>query len=111
MTMSHALRETRATIREADPKLSPDDETFKIAVVLLGAATGKCEHSVQSIVRFARVDADLAQRICDRAARSGLWRGGKTYANWTDAETGDIEFWLNVMEIQGIVARVSEPDR
>ncbi len=97
MTLKQIIRE----VSRLDPKLSPDDSAFHSAVLLLAAL-----QQGQEPLKLAQFTGYSLPWIDERVARlqaAGIWKSGKTYADWFTE--GSLDFWMDVAVAEGIMER------
>lgn len=91
-------------VRESDPEVEVDSDDFMAAVVLLTAALRTGAHPFR-IQRFTGFSRELIDGFGENLRRCGVWKGFKTYADWTDEESGGIAFWCDVNVALGLLSR------
>ena len=94
-------------IKNMDSSLSENDESFKIAFVLLLAAN----YGLKDLPRIKRVSGYdtlfLAKTVTDMR-NTGLWKNGKlVHSGWLDKKSGGMAFWLDVAVVRGWLERKS----
>lgn len=90
------------TIRELDANLSPKEEGFKVACLLL---KGMETQNVHILSKFFNYPLPWVEKIAKRLKQNGVWKQGRTYANWHDEENGGIGFWADVNVGLGFLKR------
>jgi len=85
----------RRTIRKMDPTLSPNDDAYKVAAILLsGLHVGP---NIQEIARFTALPRLFVAKVGRCLRANGIWCGVKIAGSeWFDKETGGCAFWLDV---------------
>lgn len=97
-------QEYRDILQKLDPKLSPTDDGYAAAVVLLAAA--KKGTLARDIAREAKYPYQLVCRFVRNYRAGGVFHQGKVRAeDWHDEETGGVGFWLDVCVGQGLVKK------
>jgi len=91
-------------LKRLDPRLSPEDESFKAAAVLLaGLEIGL---NISKLSKALGYDRSLVCKFAYNLRKSRVWRGRKTYANWNDEESGGVAFWMDVCVAQGLMEKI-----
>jgi hypothetical protein len=99
------IKRLRNIVHEMDPSLSEDDESFKVAMVLLASGHHDGGPNGQRLAKFTGFPLPLVSVWGRRFRENGIWDGSKVVANWDDPEVGSIEFWMDVACGQGLVER------
>jgi hypothetical protein len=91
-------------VKKLDPKLSPKDEAFKWACVLVAAANvGTDPRKLATELGWPLEEARERAAQCRKV---GLFKRGKvSHSGWFDEESGGIAFWMDVMTARGLVER------
>lgn len=97
----------RNQIREAvialDPKLSVDDEAFRVAEILLsGVQVGT---DSKKIAKFLDIPISKVSKCEDNLRENKIWVGNKTHCDWFNKDSGGISFWMDVSCAMGLVKR------
>jgi len=99
------LRQIIQEVARLDPNLRPDESTFHSAVLLLAAL-----QQGQDTMKLAQFTGYSLAWIEERAARlraAGIWKRGKTHAEWADDEDGAVSFWMDVCVAEGLLKRAA----
>jgi len=99
------LNEVKEAVREMDPILKDDSETFRAAVFLLSTlSVGVRMHKLAKFTGYYWKDV---RRWNKNARDNGVFRYGKIFhSGWDEEETGFIGFWLDVLVLQGEIQMV-----
>jgi len=104
--MTVTIDTIRREIIRLDPKLSPDDDSYKAAVILLasGVVVGP---NIKRLAKFTRYPRLKVAKFSKRLREQGVWRGAKVHGDWF-GENGGISFWLDVGVATGMFNVVQE---
>lgn len=103
LSSSDLLARIREGIKSSDPNVNEDDESYKAAAVLLAAINvGQNQSKIVKLLGYPRA---LVAKFAYNLKKSGVWKNGKTYAEWNDPENGGIAFWMDVCVAQGLMER------
>ena len=91
------------TVQESDPALTPDDDYFKTATLLLAIASLGVELS--RLAAFTKLPEGFIKPRIQRLTKNGIWKRGNLHVNWADEESGGIAFWMDVAVAEGLLAR------
>lgn len=90
-------------IKRLDPKLSPDDESYKAAAFLLASII--VGPTVKAVKQATGYREPVVQKFADSAIANGIWKGRRVIGEWDDKETGGLAFWCDVLTITGMFQR------
>jgi len=101
------LEEIKKEVRILDPELSEDSPDFRAAVYLLSAANlGPASGYLKTFTGFKYKEIYKWNK---NAKNNGLFKNNTLYhSGWIDDDTGGIGFWLDVLILQGLIARVND---
>lgn len=104
MTTNKATRNrVIATVRELDPDLDEQDDGFKAAMVLVaGLMVGPITSKVSELTKLPLA---FVEKCASNLEASGVWKDGKTHADWDDPEQGGWAFWMDVLVAEGMLER------
>lgn len=107
MSTKMTLPQIEKEVRQMDPNLSPDDEAFDIAVVLLAMLDVR-PWKPRALARFTgRSERRIAEWLRRLRASRVVYRN-RLHVDWWDPATGGIAFWMDVAIAQGYI-EVSPP--
>ena len=87
------LRQVKNAIRRLDDAITPDDEAYNVAMVMLSAlAVGA---NIRRIARFTGLTYRYVTEIGRRLRANGVWCRSMTCCDWFEEENGTIAFWLD----------------
>lgn len=91
----------RAIVKEMDPNLKEDDEGFKAAMVLVGAA--QVGTSAEKIAERTGLPRSLVRKYVKRARQQRIFQRDQIACDWFDEEHGGVAFWLDVCVLRGLM--------
>lgn len=94
------LSKIRTEIRRMDPNCHGED--FKAAVCLIAATVVGA--TSDKVANFTGYPSKLVRGFSARLHESGVWRDGKTNADWFGKD-GGIAFWCDVCVARGLMRR------
>jgi hypothetical protein len=100
---SLTLRQIKNVVHKMDDTITPDDEAYQAAVIMLAAL--QVGANIRRVARFTGYPIREVARIgyCLRA--NGIWSGSKTKCDWFEKD-GGLAFWLDVSVALGYMERV-----
>ena len=99
------LSEIKSQVKCLDEALSPDDEEFKAAVILLAGTEVK--QTIKEIRQFTHYRQSFVVKVVGNLKRNGIFVKGKIHhGGWFDKKDGGIAFWLDVCVGLGLMKRV-----
>jgi hypothetical protein len=98
-----ALSRIKAELHKWDRGQSEDDDTFKAAVVMLAAT--HIGQDVRKLAQFTGYPYALVAKFSINLRTSGIWRNGKTYADWDDKKEGGAAFAIDTCVAVGWLKR------
>lgn len=105
--MKKTLAFIRREIKAMDGNLSPDDEGFKVAVVMLSSVLNEMK-TAKELAAFTRYPLRFVQTTLRNLRVNGLgWQKDGTFVNsgWT-GENGGLAFWMDVMVGEGLLRAI-----
>lgn len=99
------LKQMKAIIEKSDPNLSPDDECYQAQLVLLASA--EVGPHIRRISQFTDVPYQKVVKFSHFLRKSGVWKGGRIHANWSDPKNGYISFLLDTNIALGFMQRAA----
>jgi hypothetical protein len=91
-------------VYKMDPKCeeaSAETAAMLLASALVGPHAGR-------IGKLLGIPEDKIAKRARRLRRNGVWNKDRVEADWTDAKSGAVAFWLDVCVADGLVRRVDE---
>lgn len=98
------LKQIKRGIHKMDKALREDDDSFKVATILLAGL--QVSPKDKEVSEFTGLPLNFVRAVGKRLRANGVWNGGKTYADWFDDKNGGIAFWMDVCVGQGLIERV-----
>jgi len=90
-------------LRELDPNLSPDDEAYQAAEIMLGGLT--VQFDTPKLAMLTGYPTEFIERIKHNLSRAKILKDGKIHSNWLDKEEGAIIFWIDLAVATGLMER------
>lgn len=97
------LRSVRKELKRMDPNLSPDDESYRYALVMLTAC--QVGPNADKIARRARMPRSEARTLTAACRRTGIFKGTRVAGGHWFKKGGGMDFWLDVCVAQGLMVR------
>ena len=92
-----------ASVKKLDPKLKKNEETFKIATILLSSIQVGADP--KAIAKFLDIGVKEVEKYEKNLRKSKVWQGKKVACEWFEKEAGGVAFWCDVLVAQGLVKR------
>lgn len=95
----------RSYLKQSEPNMDEEDESFKIATVLLLLANYG-HRDIEKLVRLSGYEHEFVTKTLQDIAINGLYKNGKVnHSGWFDKQCGGLLFWLDVAVIRGWLER------
>lgn len=91
-------------IMKWDPGLSPDEEGFRAAVVLVSSA--HVGPNIRRLVKFTGYSYGQIAKFGHNLRKSKIWRGGRVEAGWS-GEDGGIALACDINVALGFIERIA----
>ncbi len=91
-------------VHELDPKLKRSGEDSKATALLLAGLEVGAEW--KKAAKEADIPQSTAEVFAKRLEANGVWKDGKTYADWNNEKHGMIAFWCDVSVALGYMEKV-----
>jgi len=98
----------RQEVKKLDPMLKEDDETFKIAEVLLSSLI--VGPDVKKIGKFLDIKITPIRKWERRLRANKIWVGQEVHCDWFNKKSGSISFWMAVLCAQGFIKVVDKKE-
>ena len=98
------LKEIRAEIRKIDPAVKPQSDEFRVYTLLLAALEVGAYPA--AVAKFTGIDKIFVLRVGRRLRESGIWKNGKTHADWWNKKSGGIALAADCAVGLGFIRRV-----
>lgn len=90
-------------IAELDPNINKEDDSYKVAVILLyGSLRGK--HHSKTLYAKTLFPMEFIKKTVSNLKKNGIWENGHTNADYA-SESGGTEFWVHVAVGLGFIER------
>lgn len=103
MKNDKALRQVIKEVKALDSNLKEEDETFKVAVIVMSSCI--VGPNIQRLSKFTKYPRHYIAPLAKRLRKNGVWVKGKIRCEWFEEEAGGIAFWLDVGVAQGLIER------
>jgi hypothetical protein len=91
-------------VHRLDPSLKEDDESFKIAVILMSSVI--IGANIKRLAIFTHYSRNYIAKIGVYFRKNEVWKNGKVCAGeWFEKDSGGIAFWMDVAVGQGYLER------
>lgn len=102
-----SINDIKECVRELEPNLSQNENTFKAMVVLLSLT--QVAHTEEAICAFTgySLKRGIVRKFLRNLERNGIIKDGIIYCSWDDPSEGTIAFALDSLVATGEVKRVS----
>lgn len=101
--MNNLAQDIHKMVRNLDPALNPDDESYKVAVVLLSSAVVGTDPL--TLAQLTGYSDEWINQIGARFTENGIWVDGNVFGDWADPDVGGTSFWLDVLAGRGFLVR------
>lgn len=98
-----SLRSIKSIVEKMEPTIKPTDSAFQTTVILLAAL--QVGQNVRELSKFTGYPETFIRERAVRLKQNGIWKAGKTYADWLNEEDGGIAFWCDVNVAEGLMTR------
>lgn len=97
------LRQIKNAVKKMDDTVTPDDEAYQAAVIMLAAL--QVGANIRRVAQFTGYPIREVARIGQCLRKNGIWVGSKTKCEWFEKD-GGIAFWMDVSVALGYMERV-----
>ena len=98
-----SIDQIRARIRRYNADVDPSGSTFKAGVLLLAGL--EYGHNIDMLANRTGYDRCFVARCARRLIDNGVWKQGRTIADWSQADEASGTFWNDVAVAEGRMCR------